>query len=52
MWDDAQEEGEMFWVSDPEFSLVIGGRTGEPDKSVFAVAWNRDTLGVWVEDTE
>lgn len=40
----------MFWVSDPEFSLVIGGRTGDPDKSVFAVAWNRDTLGVWVED--
>lgn len=37
----------MFWVSDPEFSLVIGGRTGEPDESV---AWNRDTLGVWVED--
>lgn len=27
-------------------------RMREPDKSVFAVAGNRDRLGAWVEDTE
>lgn len=43
----------MSWVLDPEFSLIIeAGRTREPDESVFAVAFTRDRLGVWVEDTE
>lgn len=51
MWNDAQEEYVISWVFD--FSLVVGvGRTREPDKSVFAVAWNRARLGVWVDDPE
>lgn len=51
MWNDAQEEYEISWVFD--FSLIVGvGRTREPDKSVFAVAWNRARLGVWVDDPE
>lgn len=51
MWDDAQEEGEISWVFG--FSSVIGvGRTREPDKSVFAEAWDRARLGAWVDVTE